>query len=138
MLTGMVGPEPWKEMSRSSGQIPGVSAVAQTPNKPGLANLFSFPGLSSSLHSQGICSEISSELGPIGWSYVPASKVEEERGKVFVETQNQLEFFFKLYPNLISDFCICLCGKLYLGKKNFYIFFFKAKQLTNKQTNKFS
>lgn len=100
--------EPWEEMSCSSGQSTGVPAVPPTPNQPGLANLFSFPGFSLSLHSQGICPEISSELGPIRWSYVPASKVEEERSKVFVEIQNQLEFALNSIP-VLSVISVSAC-----------------------------
>lgn len=51
-----------------------------------------------------------------------------------METSNQLEFASNSIPVVISDLCVCLWGKLGLGKrKKFEIFFFKAETLRKKK-----
>lgn len=52
-----------------------------------------------------------------------------------METSNQLEFASNSIPVVISDLCVCLWGKLGLGKrKKFEIFFFKAETLRKKKS----
>lgn len=75
-----------------------LSTCFQTPNKPGLANLFWFSGLSLPLSSQGICSEISSECGPVGWSHLPAAEIDKERSKIFVDTRTSQNL-----PHMVSQ-----------------------------------
>lgn len=86
--------------------------------------------------SQGICLEVSSVHAPLGWSYLLASKIDKECSEIFVKTQNQLDL-----PQTISrsyqQFGVSVfMPKWALGRrKNFEIFFSKAKTQKSKNRN---
>lgn len=87
-----------------------------------------FPPLFS---HQGICLEVSSARGPIGWSYLPTSKIDQECSDMFMKTQNQLEFASNHIPVLSAIGAIgvsaCVLRRGLGRRKNFEISFSEAK-----------
>lgn len=115
-----------------------LSSHPQTPNELGLADLFWFPELFYPSGCRAFAQRSHWRLALKGGLIFLFLKWTMTGNKIFVETSNQLEFASNSTPVVISDLCVCLWGKLGLGKrKKFEIFFFKAETLRkNKQTNK--
>ena len=74
--------------------------------------------------------------GPMGWSYLPASKIDKECSEIFVKTQNQLEFASNCIPVLAAIGASVCVPKQDLGRrKNFEIFFSEAETQKSKNRN---